>query len=401
MGPVVFVFLRLMFMTGSLVTLLFIYRHLFKVEGTVSVFEAANVFSMTVISTLGYYCVGKFCHAAMHPPTFQPRTRQVNAEYLGMESGTTQIITGVPKLTMANVWLLVYGLGFILFTTGYCIIGLEQISCAFLGVSMCVLGLDELLPPRQVLSAGYRCIRYAVLLTVVVCLMLLCVDLTEDITKTIFNRPDLYQLLFGVFMPFVSQFLMIMVKDYRKYTLGSLLEICEFGFPFTTMLSTVFVGGVYGQGMIREARPEFSGEVLASAFSNDTMSWVRNYTAYRVIEPNTPYIVFYVVAPFLLAPTIILYVSCVLVGKAIDPILALCTSLCIERVFMAGEGVTVLSIYALAVSLLGMSVRIIGECKLPELNGRSGYEDNMQLTTEIIRDNIANRQPSEDGPAWT
>ena len=400
MSSMVFVFLRLVYMTASLVTLLFIYRHLFRVQDAVSVFESANVFSMIVVSTLAYYCLGKFCYAAMHPPTFARRTRQVNALYLGMESGSTQIVTGVPKLTMANVWILVYGLGFVLFTTGYCIIGLEPISCAFLGVSMCILGLDELLPPGHGISTGYRCVRYAALLTGVVCLILLCTDLVNDINSTVFDRPDLYKLLFGVFMPFVSQFIMIMVKDYRKYTLGSLLEVCEFGFPFTAMLSTVFVGGAYGQGEnIRDT--EFGSHMLESALSNDTMSWFRNYTAYRVIEPNTPFIIFYVVAPFLVTPTIVLYVSCVLVGKAIDPILALCSSLAIERVFMSREGATVLSVYALAVSILGMIIRIMGECSLPELRGSSGYDENVQLTTEIIRDNVASRQEGEEAPAWT
>ena len=399
MSAMVFVFLRLMYMTSSLVTLLFIYRHLFKVDETVSVFESANVFSMIVMSTLVYYCLGNFCYAALHPPTFARRTRQVNEMYLGMETGTTQIITGVPKLTMANVWLLVYGLGFVLFTTGYCIMGIEQISCTFLGVSMCVLGLDELLPPRHSLSMGYRCVRYVSLLTAVACLMLLCVDLTNDINRTIFDRPDIYKLVFGVLMPFVSQFLMIMVKDYRKYTLGTLLEVCEFGFPFTAMLSVVFVGGVYGQSSVRET--ELGSKMIASTFSNDTVTWFRNYTAYRVIEPNTPYIVFYVVAPFLITPTIILYVSCVLVGKAIDPILSLCASLAIERVFMSLSGVTVLSIYALSLAIFGMAVRIMGECRLVEISGSSGYDENVQLTTEIIRDNVANRGSEEEAPAWT
>ena len=166
------------------------------------------------------------------------------------------------------------------------------------------------------------------------------------------------------------------------------------------MLSTVFVGGAYGQGEnIRDT--EFGSHMLESALSNDTMSWFRNYTAYRVIEPNTPFIIFYVVAPFLVTPTIVLYVSCVLVGKAIDPILALCSSLAIERVFMSREGATVLSVYALAVSILGMIIRIMGECSLPELRGSSGYDENVQLTTEIIRDNVANRGSEEEAPAWT
>jgi hypothetical protein len=90
------------------------------------------------------------------------------AVYMDMQQqGKTAIVTGVPKLTIENVWILVYGLGAVVFIMSYTCLGVQPISLTCMGVGMGVLGADELIPLMAYVLVRARPERLASLLALV------------------------------------------------------------------------------------------------------------------------------------------------------------------------------------------------------------------------------------------
>jgi len=235
-----------------------------------------------------------------------------------------------------------------------------------------------------------------ILLMGVVTIVLLCADMADLIMTSFFVyfRPS--TLLFGLAMPFISQFLMLMVKDYRKYTLGTVIEVCEFGFPFTVILSVLFLCATMGLG----GEQAIAMDGAYEAVSNNTMHWLMNYTTYEMIEANQSLILFHVISPLLLVPTIVLYTSCILVGKAIDPILSLGASLAIDKLLYMDSTSSPIPYYALAVVILGMLVRVLGEYKLPDPVTYMMHGGQVQLNSRVLQE-IPEIGTEPEGEAWT
>jgi hypothetical protein len=390
-------------MTGSLMGIFGLYKAtLEKEKTTLSVFDAVYAYCVLIIISLGYYCVGKFLLAACYPQNrYPPRKSGITAaQYLGVHrmmpggSNTTEVVSGVPRLTIQNVWMLVYGLGLVFFVTGYCMIGLHPVCLACGGLAMGVLGIEELACPRVPLSPAYTSLRIATLLTGLVSLTLVSADFIGGEVMLYAKTLDLYSIFFGLCLPFVSQFIMATVRESRHYALGTILEVCEFGFPFTAFLAIFHLGVAYGQ------RFQLDTEVVVPPFdygalfnqSLDYYYWYhKNQTAQGVLRADGPYILFFGIVPLLAVPSVVCYVACVIEGNAIDPLLSLSLALCVQH--LIHSPLSSLGIYGTVCCCAAGLIRILTEYQPQATMHRPNLQmESNQLSERALQDFAARRK---------
>lgn len=147
--------IRIVCLAKLLLATCLLYRWQLGTERRPSVFDTVYAQCIVILVSLCYYCVLRLCLAACNPPkrpkhrrfTFVPRDADGN--YVDLQGmSVTDVVHGAPRLTIQNVWVLVYGVGFILFVSGYCMLGLNQLCLACFGLGMGTLALDELVCPR-------------------------------------------------------------------------------------------------------------------------------------------------------------------------------------------------------------------------------------------------------------
>ncbi len=327
-------------------------------------FETVYANCIVTLITLLYYCVGKFLVNACYPQKKDGRKvmlmpRAPDGSYRDMQCTPTEVVWGVPRLTLQNVWILVYGVGCILFIAGYCILGLQPVCLACFGLAASILSVDELVCPRENIGKLYISARCAALLAGLVSLLLVSLDLFNSMFMSFVQNLDFYSLLFGLCFPFVAQFLMVAVRDSRHYTLGSILEVCEFGLPFTVFLAVYHLSVAYGQ------RVQLDG---------------RNATTTPVFRTDPPFIIFYSVAPVFVAPSLIAYVSCVLDGSAIDTLISTCFTLCMHYMFFGRA--SALGIYGAVCCGVAVIVRVVTE--YTPLLGESCIHNEQQLPQHVV-----------------
>jgi hypothetical protein len=150
MGQVVVV-TRLMILTMSFLGVFILYKNTIAKE-KITVFQTVYAHCILVLVSLGYYCVFKFFFLSCKGKPLSVRKQQllaakamtaVSLDYANHRvSPMTDILVKVPRLTIQNVWILVYGLGFVFFITGYCFLGLHPVCLACAGLGVGVLSVD-------------------------------------------------------------------------------------------------------------------------------------------------------------------------------------------------------------------------------------------------------------------
>jgi hypothetical protein len=393
---VVIVTLRLVGMIACILAVFGLFRWTIARPGGLSVFHTVYLHCILLLVTLCYYCLVKFviflCFPRVRPA---PRSIQVDfaSELVASRSASTTL--SVPRLTIWNVWVLVYGLGSVFFITGYCFLGLHPICMAFLGLAVAVLGVDELLCPRVKLGTCYAGGRGAVLAATLLALVLVSADLFDSVVGTYISTLDLYSIFFAMVFPFCSQFILIIIRDCRRYTLGGVVELCEFGFPFTAFLGTFHLCVAYGQ------RFQTDTDALKEYASHHNKSGAGWYPPAlddgTFIETTWPHLVFYMLTPFFLTPALVCYLSCVLEGCAVDPLLSLTFALSVEHVITRSSGPTSgLGIAGTVFSVIALMVRIMCEYR-PRLTGElySLQSESSQLTHQVVWGRDRSREVDE------
>lgn len=415
--------MRLIGMTGALLGVFGLYRCTLAKDGSLTVFETVYAHCVLILVSLNYYCLGKFFHAACYPPQrgtlhLQERANMresSGAGYVDLVDGfpvgsrrrqydVTEVVKGLPRLTIQNVWILVYGLGLVFFVTGYCMLGIHPVCLACAGVAMGILSVDELVCPRHSLSPIYLSLRMAALLCGLVGLTLVSADLVGPVIIDYVTSLDLYSIFFGLCLPFVAQFIMIAVRDTRHYSLGTVSQVCEFGFPFTAFLGIFHLSVAYGQRFqINEDKSEMVGLSYSSLFNQslDYYYWYhQNLTAQSVIRTDGPFLLFYGLTPALLVPAMVSYVECALEGSAIDPLLSISTALCIQQFILVPSGSpSSLGIYGVICCGMSAIVRVMCEYRFM-LDCRDPLrlqEESPHLTQRIVweRENRRAREMEE------
>jgi hypothetical protein len=239
------------------------------------------------------------------------------------------------------------------------------VCLACFGLAVGVLAIDELVCPRAHLSKLYTSARSAALLTALVSIMLVATDLFNTTLVSFVDTLDLYALVFGLCLPFIAQFLMIAVRDSRHYSLGSILEVCEFGLPFAVFLSVFHLSVAYWQRFQLGGQP------------NGTQP---------VFRTDPPFVLFYSLAPVFVGPSVVAYITCAIEGCAIDTLISVGLALCVH--YLASSQASTLGIYGTLCGGLAFGVRLLAEYD-PPVAGYPGMDS--QLPPSVLR------QRSRDG----
>jgi hypothetical protein len=385
------VLLRILLQAKLLLGISFLYGQTLAKNGAATVFDTVYAQCIVILVSLWYYGVARFFWAACFPSKPRPHRvslvpRDADGNYVDLQiTSATELIHGAPKLTIHNVWVLVYGVGIILFIVGYCILGLNPLCQACFGLGVCVLAVDELVCPRHPMSKLYTSARSAAFMAGFISLMLVSSELLDVQLLAFASTLDLYSLIFGICLPIVAQFLMIAVRDNRRYSLGSVVEVCEFGLPFTAFLGVFHLSVAYGQ------RFQLTGE--ASTGRNQTWS---PETFASLVQADWPVIIFHSLSPLLVCPLLVAYISCVLEGSSIDPLLSVCLALCVHYLFE--RPASALGIYGTVCCALAIVVRVLSEYSPTLHDWRLGPgADNAQLPHEVVwqRDSRRAREAEE------
>lgn len=366
-----------------------------------SVFESVYLHCLLLVVTLGYYCLGKLCRSIFHAKRGGVRDAvtthiEMTRDFAADRSGRLALMT-VPRLTIWNVWILVYGLGFVFFVTGYSFLGLHSLCAGFLGPCLGILCVDEVICPRVARQDCYLVGRGAVASVAIVAHVLVSAQYVGETLPEYISKVDLYSLIFGTGLPLMSQLLLVVIRDSRRYTLGSVLEVCEFGFPFTAFLAVFHLCVAYGQRYQSDtdALSAFNSMSTAntSAFIFDFNYWYHfNDTQIMVDQLWAGFdawgglsAVFYVLAPLFAIPALVCYVGCVLEGSAVDSLLALVCALSVKNLCYHGPAPAVVAGFVLC--CFGLVGRVLCEYR-PRLMERSTFYDmqseSSQLTHQVV-----------------
>lgn len=375
--------LRVACLAKLLIGVAFLYRVLLGKDGLPTVFDTVYAQCIVILVSLCYYCVLRFCMAACSPPRHTPRRisfvqRDAEGNYIDLQISTaTEIVRGTPKLTIQNVWVLVYGVGFILFVTGYCILGLSRLCLACFGLGMGMLAVDELVCPRYTMSKLYASARAASLLACLVSLILVSSELLSMEVMIFASTLDLYTFGFGFCLPTISHFIMVAVRDSRHYSLGSVIEVCEFGLPFTAFLGVFHLSVAYGQRFQIGAASEAGGHAAIST----------------PVRTDWPFVTFFALAPLLVCPCLVAYVSCVLEGCSIDSLLATTLALCVHYVVEKPASST--GIYGTVCCAVAIAIRVLSEYHPVLLPLNYARDNDSQLTEHAIWERRRRREEEE------
>jgi hypothetical protein len=67
----------------------------------------------------------------------------------------------------------------------------------------------------------------------------------QDFISVLTTNPDFFHILFSVVLPFFLTCVLLHLKTNQKYSLGGVLELCEFGMPFASIVSMLVISCTY------------------------------------------------------------------------------------------------------------------------------------------------------------
>ncbi len=404
--------LRLACMTAALLGVFGLYEVTLKGEAPPTVFETVYSHCVLILVSLNYYSVCKFFFVACFTTRGLKKTDVVSTAFsdgpgyvdvddrrTARRSGGTEIVKGLPRLTIQNVWILVYGLGLVFFVTGYCMMGIQPVCLACAGIAMGILSVDELVCPRHPSTAVYLVLRWAALVAGLISISLVSVNLIAPTMVQFAGALDLYSIFFGLCLPFIAQFIMIAVRDTRHYSLGTVAQVCEFGFPFTAFLGVFHLSVAYGQRFQINTEVSTPYALYGTLFNQSLDGYyhywqVHNITAQGLIRTDGPFLLFYGLAPLLMVPAMVCYVECALDGCAVDPMLSLSTALCVQHFLVSTKGpFFALGIYGTVCCAVATLIRVLCEYQFL-LDGREPprlQSESTHLTHNVVWERDARR----------
>ena len=149
-----------------------------------------------------------------------------------------------PRLTMGSVWGLVYGLGCVFFVAFYCASGQQAVCSYFFGLGLACMSSDELLRPLRAGALAWRqrvlevlAVGFAIVGIVFISVRAALNDHDPLDVESI----DFFSVLAGMVLPILAPLVLGTLKHPTAYTVGNMLELCEFGLPFMFILGCGFV----------------------------------------------------------------------------------------------------------------------------------------------------------------
>jgi hypothetical protein len=201
--------------------------------------------SLTLLVLLAYYLFID-CFIVCTPVKWglHKRTRGHN-DYSDVSRDSMHVIHGKPRLHMDDVWILVYGVGFSYFVINYVCTCRQVMSLDFFTLGVYLLIGYELLASSFTMCTNANLV-YLMAANLTFAGVIIEITLSGYVTlvNTIEQR-DWFSVTFGMLLPFIGVLIMYCIKGNKKYNLGSIVEICEFGLPFSGIIALLIFVSMY------------------------------------------------------------------------------------------------------------------------------------------------------------
>ena len=228
-----------------------------------SLYRTVHLSSLTVIVTLVYYAIAE-AFRRLSPRAWGLRRREEDYERLDTPAEPVEPATpaNAPlngavtapliepdqpapppvRLTIHDLWRLVYGLGFVFFVTLYSLTG-QQASCLyFFGLGLVCVCIDDALEPWRTGEARARTLE---LVSLGLAFSSLILFAHGTVVHGLFGLDPLSPTLFGgmcgVVLPFLAPLLMLSVKNQERLRTADMFELSEFAMPFMFILAAGFL----------------------------------------------------------------------------------------------------------------------------------------------------------------
>lgn len=234
-----------------------------------------------------------------------------------------------PRLTMGSIWGLVYGLGCVFFVTFYCASCQQAVCSYFFGLGLACMTSDELLRP---LLPGAHAWRQRLLEGLAAALAIACVVFVSVRAALNDDEPidvegiDLFSVIAGLVLPLCAPLLLGTLKNPTDYSVGNMIELCEFGLPFMFILGCGFVvtaDGYYVNLYERAFVPIVHRINMTSAGQiNNTLATAnvsQPWAAWDRLELVAPVVA---LGPLLGIPVLVMITTAVLREHASDPLVS-------------------------------------------------------------------------------
>lgn len=198
--------------------------------------------SLTLLVLLIYYvCIDCFVTCTPAKWGLQRRTRG-HHDYSDVSRDSVHIIHGKPRLHMDDVWILVYGVGISYFVTNYVCTCRQLVSLEFFMFGLYLLIIYELLGPSCTTAniIYFLASNLAFIGVVIQCIFDNFVDIVTPVTLN-----DWFGVLFGMIVPLGGVLLLCAIKSNKKFNIGSIVEVCEFGLPFSGIIAMLMFVSMY------------------------------------------------------------------------------------------------------------------------------------------------------------
>jgi len=200
--------------------------------------------SLVMVSLMIYYFI-ILTVIMCSPKKWGWHRHNTNNEYSDLARGEVELVHGKPRLHMDDVWILVYGVGFSYFVINYVCTCRHLVSLEALMSGLCLLiGCELCLESIQVCNNKRIVYLFATCLTYIGIIVRNALDNYSDLVQPIMNS-DWFFVGFGICLPFWSICLMAGIKINKKFTIGGIIDLCEFGLPFSCIVALLLFSCMY------------------------------------------------------------------------------------------------------------------------------------------------------------
>lgn len=304
-----------------------------------SLFHTVHLTALSVVAAAFYYALFELLRPLL-PPAWGFGRRDRGHAYASVDCERAPLAPDPfdepqragrerPRLTMGSIWGLVYGLGSVFFVALYCASGQQAVCTYFFGLGLACMSSDELLRP---LRAGALAWRQRVLEVLAVAFAIVGIVFVSvraalgDQDPLDVDNIDLFSVLAGMVLPLLAPLLLGTLKHPTAYSVGNMLELCEFGLPFLFILGCGFVvtaDGHYVNLYENTFVPIIHVINMTSSYDNNTTAMPSNTTlrwaGWDRLELVAPVVA---LGPLLGIPALVLITTAVLRDHVSDPLVS-------------------------------------------------------------------------------
>jgi len=283
---------------------------------------------------------------------------------------------GRARLTMGNIWGLVYGLGISFFVGLYCLSGEQPICTQFFSGGLLVLCIEDLQRPLGFAPYSSRnrileCLACLMAFTSVV--MACFISLGVSGYVDVLNNTDPFSIFVGVIFPFAAPLVIGTLKNSPNIHVGDMIELCEFGMPFLFIIGVGFTAVTDAQRInllgLFGTTQQYNTTVTSSVA--DSTNWINgvDFESIAVILAT---------APLFSIPILIFIATATLRNHAVDSLISI--ALVMVGILLVDKGISAftdpLSICAIITAKLCLVMRLSSTAYVP------GPQEPVQLSEE-------------------